>query len=52
MTKKDYKLLARVVAELNPITTKELVVEKLATALKRDSPNFNEREFIKACYSK
>ncbi len=53
MTKKDYKLLAEVVAKVadgNGHIWRYDLLDKLEEALKKDNPRFDGEKFRKACY--
>ena len=47
MTKKDYKLIALVIASLCP-DCKKMATTALIKLLKADNPAFSEQKFIKA----
>ena len=52
MTRKDYVLIARVIANLDEIVddfTREVIAEQFATALEATNPNFDFDRFFKAC---
>ena len=49
MTKKDYVLLANVIARLtHPLTVGETAVS-IADSLAKDNPRFNREKFLQAC---
>lgn len=45
MTRKDYKLIADVLARIMPEGARAMVVKQMAVALKQDNPRFNETLF-------
>jgi len=52
MTKKDYKLIANVLAKhTEEMVSKFAVVRDLAMALRKDNPNFDASKFFYTCYT-
>lgn len=56
MTKKDYELIASVIARFTPMTTEReigavatAIADSLANRLKLDNPRFNRDRFLAAC---
>lgn len=52
MTRKDYKLIAAVLADFGaegvPVDDRDAIANKLATALQLDNPRFNSEQFLVA----
>ena len=56
MTKRDYELIASVIARFTPMTTEReigavatAIADSLANRLKLDNPRFNRDRFLAAC---
>jgi hypothetical protein len=49
MTRKDYKLIARVVATIADDGLRHDIAQLFARLLKEDNPNFHDRTFLIAC---
>lgn len=49
MSKRDYELIARVVATIMDPETRWAVADAFAITLRRDNPSFNIATFLKAC---
>lgn len=49
MTKKDYEMVAKAIAETD---YKDTLVDRLSHDFKADNPNFDGYKFWRACYPK